>query len=724
MNMLDVAALLAVTDSFKGSDWTEEIIAYCENGLTPSVKAIKHAQELIGDFLQKGHSGRAYNWAFLLVQLTRGQIVSDPRFSELFRPTKREAKLSKVVEVLRRLSEQARKHSSISVADTFASWRAYSELYTEMLRIEARLLDSVRATKRGLAWIVSYAEEMFAFDNELLHPPTLEKRHRFDLRKEEVATTASYLLGRYFHRWGFAQRDFPILPELTKPPEVVGQWLLQGYFLSEIRNLEPSIFRFGSRCNWTDKRTLVVAHPDQRIDMSLELGYVKTELFGAQAAIAKIDERTAFSEICKRFNEEYASRFVKIATEGSRRLQIAIPEPVAKILGDYIFAPDGVYTEEVRESLSLCWEFNTTPDELHEFKVTENLTLFDLVKIGRVFRLLASARNEQLSAMRDSDPECYWNSMLGGSLSRDDLARLLTLFSIDARKAQDYVALFVWRPLDDERPLDLQYTSFIPFSNRLAIPFNIHAQSNALRNALVLEKKRLYEDGATDPVSKGLSAALCQRSDYVDAGIEYRWQQQSGDLDVITLLDGKLYVFECKNTLLPCSAFERRTLWDHLQKAVVQLDRFRILWSSLDFRQYLANKLKWPIGAATELRTCIVPSVRLFSGAKIHEHPIRHNRELCNIISTGKGEFVSAKGDVCLVNLWRASAFSSSVMDEYLSQDAELYQAYWDAMNPQSERFEVGDFQVSNRRYILDWERLEIELRSKGFVSPSAPTST
>src|SRR5207248_11416694 len=57
------------------------------------------------------------------------------------------------------------------------------------------------------------------------------------------------------------------------------------------------------------------------------------------------------------------------------------------------------------------------------------------------------------------------------------------------------------------------------------------------------------------------------------SSVKYKYAQRAGDLDTLALIEDVLFVFECKNSLHPCSPFELRTSFDHLVEAQDQLDR-------------------------------------------------------------------------------------------------------------------------------------------------------
>lgn len=322
-SVLDVRALSKVVDTFLSGDWTREIITHSANNPTSlSRSASKFAQDNVEASFERGHAGRAFNWAFLLVHFTKAQVLEDSRFCELFRPTKHESRLAKLADVLSRLTEQTRSSGLPGPADTFLSWASFCDLFIEAMKVEKIVLDAIRSTHRALAWLVSYVEEIFAFGDELASPPTIDKQHRFDLGKEETATAVSYLLGRYYQRWGFSARDFPILLRPAEPPDAIADFLLQGYALVEVRSLEPTLFRFGSRCTWVDKRTVEVTHPNDTIDVSLELGYIKTQHAAMSAPNVPMDDRPTFREVCDRFQKELSPKFITYASEGPPRLRI------------------------------------------------------------------------------------------------------------------------------------------------------------------------------------------------------------------------------------------------------------------------------------------------------------------------------------------------------------------------------------------------------------------
>ncbi len=97
-----------------------------------------------------------------------------------------------------------------------------------------------------------------------------------------------------------------------------------------------------------------------------------------------------------------------------------------------------------------------------------------------------------------------------------------------------------------------------------------------------------------------------------------------------------LFIFECKNSLHPCSTAELRTSYEYLLKAHRQLEKFTSLWSNPGFRKYFAKLLKANLGAVTTVVTAAITGNRMFSGLSLGTANVLGFHELVNFINSGR----------------------------------------------------------------------------------------
>ncbi len=91
-----------------------------------------------------------------------------------------------------------------------------------------------------------------------------------------------------------------------------------------------------------------------------------------------------------------------------------------------------------------------------------------------------------------------------------------------------------------------------------------------------LFQKRM-SDGKNDILSERLAQVFQHASWTAKHDLSYKHGGLQGDIDVIAIEGDALFVFECKNSLHPCSTAELRTSLDHILHSQQQLDRFRTL---------------------------------------------------------------------------------------------------------------------------------------------------
>jgi len=155
--------------------------------------------------------------------------------------------------------------------------------------------------------------------------------------------------------------------------------------------------------------------------------------------------------------------------------------------------------------------------------------------------------------------------------------------------------------------------------------------SNLARNILQLTQKRLGEKG-DGLVAQRLKEELLLQGFLAWDDVSYRYGGTEGDCDVVALKGEYLFVFECKNSLHPCSTAELRTSFDYLVKARAQLEKFSGLWIDAGFRQYFAKRLSATLSSVKTVAITIVTGNRMFGGLQLGSCRVLGFHELVNFI--------------------------------------------------------------------------------------------
>lgn len=254
--------------------------------------------------------------------------------------------------------------------------------------------------------------------------------------------------------------------------------------------------------------------------------------------------------------------------------------------------------------------------------------MYDLIKLQRIFNFIRISFNACLEEYAANDPGIIVRSLVP-VFSKSYLESLLTKF-VSNSKATNFIKAMAWHA-GTYVFLDLQYKPIIGIGNYYIFPLNIYGESNAIRNMLSSQKVRLFHDGTLLPMETLLSKTLRNHFRFVEISVSII----SGEIDVIALSGQHLFIFECKNAILPGNIFELRTSYDYILKANNQLNKIEKYLSGTENLINLMNRLKWPIPLNPIVTFCIVTGNRLFWGYKGTTYPIHPIHEIRNYLIDG-----------------------------------------------------------------------------------------
>ncbi|MFC1761898.1 hypothetical protein ACFL6U_07430 [Planctomycetota bacterium] len=266
-----------------------------------------------------------------------------------------------------------------------------------------------------------------------------------------------------------------------------------------------------------------------------------------------------------------------------------------------------------------------------------------------------------------------------------------------------------WTP-ETKRVFDVQYQPLVKTLSGYLVPMNILASSDIIRNSLLMSRIRFYSNGTIDPLSSLLANALRQHTNSVAERVQYDCEDLQGDIDTIAMFDNKLFVFECKNSLVPCNSYEIRTSYDSIVKGAEQLTKFQTGFNRINFKKHIENKLGWCFDSTTELITCVVVGNRMFTGYRIDGHAIRASYPLVHFIE--EGTLVNQERET--ICFWAKDEFTGEDLRQYIVEDL-IYKTMLDSMEPYIEQYSFGKYSIEFKTYCLNVLALNKNL---GFQSP------
>lgn len=252
--------------------------------------------------------------------------------------------------------------------------------------------------------------------------------------------------------------------------------------------------------------------------------------------------------------------------------------------------------------------------------------------------------------------------------------------------------------------LDIHYNPIVHIESleeHIAIPINIFAMASPIRNAFKVSGVRLYHDGQEDPIGNILEYELQGKGNWIAREKSFSIDGEEGDIDFAIQWDDILFIFECKNPLLPAGSRELKGSWEYILKAADQLDLINRLISDSKNHDYFKRRLGVENLRFNKIVTGIVMSNRMMMGLRYQGHTISGLYDLCSFIASGEMTIV---GNV--VNLWNnPKEFTSEDLRRFF-EDRVSYLPYFETMNEVSHTLKIGEKKIYMKTFQQNLERL------------------
>lgn len=710
-------ALVELTNTWP-DDWSDSTgnIASDPTASPLSACTIKFICEEIQRALENGLGRRAGNWTILAMAFTKGALITEYRFSKLFHPSNFDArKLKKLIQILEQTVAWALRFLP-DKASSLSNWLEFARLAAKTQTDESQLLYKARQTRGTLALMLAFVEEAFSNPSSLEDSPILPGQLKH-LSREQLASAASFVLAKLTSAPGLTEADFTPAFDAPTLRSATANFLLMAHALNEIRNFEVCVFRFGYRVTYSTGVWNIEA-PSQAFGMALNFGYMFTSMQSVEHHRRAIDESSNgmyFSDFCQDVERVYGQLsgppLYSIVQNPLPGLRLQIRTDEAKILAEQILTKEGVFREEGALIRQNCQELMASVDELMNFHLEADFTVKDFFMAARILRFYGVLRSRELERMKSDDEEMYIHSrVMGGRFV--DLEKILAVHGMNPTHINAFMKYASWSTATSEH-LDLQYTSIIRVGLGYILLPMTQLNSDLFRNLFSHSKKRIF-NSETDPLDSfvGMALSSCFSK---QQNVKYKYKSVEGELDVVAFSENTLFVFECKNSLLPCNAFELRSLLDLFDKAVEQLDKITALWEDSEFKEFLGKKLGVVFGPDTVLRTGIVPLSRMLSGIHYKSHPVRQARELKNFVQTGKA-FFYAPEQTYTWDMWNGMQFSPALLANYLDEDSDIHAPLHKSAEAISNEIAGNNWKVESKSYALDLNKYFEILDERGLL--------
>lgn len=659
--------------------------------------------------LQKGRIGVTSNLICFGLVSDPVRFVASIQRSGILRPSRRASSR----EQGQRLISLVRECDSLFSELTVAYLNSLEALYSiaewaqdDFSYVQTSLAKGGIATVRAALATVEVINLDATDWNQRLNPMLGSRELRF-YNSVRLYDAVSTLLAHYR---SLRKPDNELVRLLQAPSKIEGaaDLLIAAAHIGELRNWEILVDRFGYRFQQVEPHVYRLVPPSLETERAIRLGYMKAETYSANTDSSEDAEDDSLERLAQEMMEAVGERLLRRDPEPYTRYVLELPTHprlLELLSANHFFREERDFLKFLSDELSMDVE------SLLGLNINPDLTVLELIKGQRLFRLIHHCLCSSLPLHRDSNAADVLNSVVPVIHIEHLKSTLLPIVGVSAAAA---LLENLMSSSESNAYFDVYYRPLIRMKDVVLPAIGALATSNTVRNSLFHSMQRPKRNG--DPISDAIREELKSNGWKAFSEIKYSFEDGNGEIDVIAFCDDFVLALECKNSLLPSSPHELLTSLDYVQYAAEQLSRLALAWGSMKFSEGLERRLKINSKGQRPLVTGIVMANRMFSGMRIEGHPVRDHRELLEFLSTGiiktrKSEF----------SCWDANTLTPNDIRRFLCDDL-TYQPIWDSMTEYAVeyRFKKGTLQLPSMS--LDISAIDGNFRNRGFrVLAEAP---
>lgn len=714
-----------VPDISDADNWLPRILS-CDPSTLEQLVPRKSVNQLIrvaSAAITESRYQEAVNYIALGLYLYPGRTEDEIRRSGIFRSSKYGFQPGCLRQVLTTLLGQK---IPLGLTQEFVQFATSSRdlLYmsNSVRNLDVSLRHFIRRRQSViLKTIVALADQLFMTDHRGdLSASTDDWKH---YSKEELAEAASYAIYCFDDDVGIQDHHFHLVDEEALLRGLYHSLLVKACKVRRFLEAEVMIDAFRYRCQRSG-RSLKIQPPYPRLEMSIRLGFIQQEQTSLQTSLNRVKamqkSQVSIFTVVDEFYDRFEDRIVQILEWPMRRYTFALPDApefTSLFSHDGLFVEESLFLNEILKSELATW------DELKSFEVRGNLTIFDLLKVNRLFTFLAHVTRRCLKPVLDDEPRLAYRSLV--PVFDDDKFNLILGWCLPQEKVGTVLGILSWTP-GTTAVVDLQYRPILRGASHYLSPLNLAGTMNWYRNLAYTQKKRVIQWADEEGASRDLAEAMRGVCEHVEKTFETTLGGNKIEIDVICRFDDYLFIFECKHALLPCNMHELRTSYDHMKKAAKTLTRVQQLLKQKHLEVQLYERLGWSCQPSLEIVTCIVSCNGMFPALSFEGHPVRRFWELTNMIESGIIRFgridVEDGMDGAQINqdnllernMWDGSHLTAKQLRCYIQEDL-LHEPIFEAMTETERGYKMGNKEIVFSTFGLDPMALQANLR-KYFV--------
>ena len=572
--------LQQIIDTLTDNYWLREIGRLSKHRATysPSRKELRWIEAEFAKCLLARKTGRATNWAVAGLLFYHDEFVSELRKKGWLRPSKHlfntEVPQSVVVALLDHASELNLPSSTIFYLQSLSTLIMLAPAAeTKIRKLLAAMREGKASTIKGMMASVDMLFMTGCPGNKGC--PATEVQF---YTPEELAEALSYVVNLYQSE--IEPLSNSILDERLIRQDTHLNMLIDAAHIRILNEIEILVDIFDYQVSYKNRENAVsVSPPTPEFEKAHRSGYISYRMHKLmrQQKYGSIDAMS-FQVAGEKLYEILGDRFVRLKEKPIPRYVFEVPivDPLKKI-----FTQEELFREELLILQMTSSELMIEVDDLLAFEILQGITLHELLKVQRLMELIRWYRTAHFRKILTSNSELVMQSLVP-SFTFDMLTEIFSTV-VDQEQAARIIDFLSWTP-EGGGVFDIQYQPIVKTQQGYLVPLNILGSSNVIRNSLFLGRQRLYADGVDDPLPGRIGTPLRNHTKFVAENVTYEHDAYKGEIDVIAYLDGQIFIFECKNPLIPCNAYEMRTSYDHIHKAASQLDKLTAAFENQAFR--------------------------------------------------------------------------------------------------------------------------------------------
>ena len=555
---------------------------------------------------------------------------------------------------------------------------------------EFRTFDRVYKNKSIIKTILSATDFLFLSNH---HPTKTNNLSDISNRpKEDISSAASFLIHLYTTRIRKINVKTSFVNEDYMKSDKLSKLFVAACYYSDFKEFEIMIDHFDYTCEKT-ATSLYIKPPYEDFEKSIRAGYIRTEIQLMNDVLGENSEALSLEEFVEKITAKGDFKFFTITeTFNYPRYRLEFPESVFELIIEKFFRPSNLFKEEIIYLSQIFKEQLLTPDDLENIKIKDDLTLYDFIKIRRVFSLFYLIFTKEIYKIEKLNTDLLLRSLVPVYTSE----QLYKIFDqLIPNKLDSFLDIVCWEP-GLEIVFDLQYQPILFFDDKFLIPLSIFSNSNYIRNLFASQ----YKQSNAKLLNSGESLIKYLSSTFTKISIPVFEETEIGntDIDVLAVYNDTLFVFECKHSLLPVSSYDLRTTYDYIKKAEKQLDKINESFHDGNLLKIIERKRKISTDKITRIISCIVLSNRLFNG-NAFKYPIRNINELTQMLTQGM-----MRTELGTFNVWKAKNLTLEFLLDYLSLDSKLTTLLMDSLSKQTVIYEFTNPKIEFDTYYLESE--------------------